>query len=44
MRGADLAVKQRGGMVAGKKIDVLYRDTTGPAAEVARRESDGSTS
>lgn len=28
---------QHGDTVAGKKIEILYRDSTGPAAEVARR-------
>ncbi|HTE51782.1 MAG TPA: ABC transporter substrate-binding protein [Kofleriaceae bacterium] len=29
--------KQHGDTVAGRKIEILFRDTTGPAAEVARR-------
>jgi branched-chain amino acid transport system substrate-binding protein len=35
--GIKAYLKKNGDTVAGKKIEVLYRDTTGPAAEVARR-------
>jgi branched-chain amino acid transport system substrate-binding protein len=35
--GIKAYLKKHGDTVAGKKIEILYRDTTGPAAEVARR-------
>jgi branched-chain amino acid transport system substrate-binding protein len=30
-------MKQHGDMVAGKKIEIIYKDTTGPAPEIAKR-------
>ncbi|HEY0479313.1 MAG TPA: ABC transporter substrate-binding protein [Kofleriaceae bacterium] len=35
--GIKAYVKQHGDTVAGRKIEILTRDTTGPAAEVAKR-------
>jgi branched-chain amino acid transport system substrate-binding protein len=35
--GIKAYLKKHGDTVAGKKIEILYRDTTGPAAEVAKR-------
>ena len=35
--GIKAYLKKHGDTVAGKKVEVLYRDTTGPAAEVAKR-------
>lgn len=35
----DLYLKEKGDTVAGRKVEVLYRDTTGPNPEVARRHA-----
>jgi branched-chain amino acid transport system substrate-binding protein len=37
MGGIKAYMKQHGDTVAGKKIEIIQRDTTGPAAEVAKR-------
>ena len=37
MNGIKAYLKQHGDTVAGKKIEILTRDTTGPAPEVAKR-------
>jgi len=37
--GVKAYMKQHGDTVAGKKIEIVTRDTTGPVAEVAKREA-----
>jgi branched-chain amino acid transport system substrate-binding protein len=37
MGGIKAYIKQNGDTVAGKKVEILTRDTTGPAAEIAKR-------